>query len=104
MRKKTIFTLIFFLVFILQFKLVNSLNTGQCHNFDTSTGKCLDGYIFDSSKYQEAQASAEETINEVAKPPVEIPTEFFTLVFQFFGIVILFIFLVILLEEVTNMD
>jgi len=109
MKKYAIFYLILFLVFILQLKLVSSLPTGACHHTDTSTGMCLDGTTSGYQESEEAETPPEaqpeiptETLKETMKENLltasEISKIFFTLVVQFFGMVILFIFLVILIQ------
>lgn len=94
MRKSFVFVLIFFLVFILYFKLGSS-----------SATECRCGYVDGECDYnceQYISGETTEAIQETGGEAINLPSAFLTLTFQFFGIVILLIFLVVLLEEVTK--
>jgi hypothetical protein len=92
------------LFFIFQSSLVN----GQCRHTDTTTGECLDGKIFDYRDYETEEIPEEvktpRTFQETQTLSEWILSEFFTLTFQFFGIVILFIILIILLESIIESE
>lgn len=105
MNKKIVFVLIFFLAFITQLRTASALGTSQCRFFDLSTGECVHGKIFDYRDYEvveEIAKAPEETMREIIIPTTEFQTQVLTLAFQFFGIVILFILLMVMVEELIR--
>jgi hypothetical protein len=100
MRKNAIFILIFFLVFILNFKL--SLGTQQCScGFDTFTGEC-----FECEHYipppETVPPEVPQIFQETQTASQRITSQLISLIFQFFGMVILFVILVLLLQTVIE--
>ena len=100
--KKLLFVLILFLFFVRLKPVV------ACHNYDTSTGQCLDyliGNVYDGRQVEQIQETIQapyENIKETASTTTQFSSQFLTLAFQFFSIVILFIMLIILLEGVLE--
>ena len=101
--KKILFALTLFLFFII------SIPVKACRNYDTTNGLCLDqliGNIYDYREYEETGTQPETqqpaAFGETAAQTTDVVKNFFNLTVQFFGIVILFIFLIVLLEEIVN--
>lgn len=109
MRKSFTIILIFFLFFILHFNLVKASATHCTYYVD---GICMSWYYFDSREYETEEAPPQQP--QVPQPEVpfqetrtfvqNVPPEFITLLFQFFGIVILLIILVILLQSIIEVE
>ena len=102
--KKPLFILILFLAFFLQFSLAKA---GHFCDLSNTVASCEDGYS--TVPMEETAQTSPETVppaavGEAASQSVDVVKTFTTLVFQFFGIVILFIFLTILLQEITNSE
>jgi len=105
MKRYLVFVLIFFLVFLINLNLVNALDY-----MDKYSSR---GYYFDSGEYAE-EAGIPGTEGLPAEVPTKVPfqetqvasqqtmSQFYTLVFQFFGMVILLILLIILIQTLIS--
>jgi uncharacterized membrane protein YhaH (DUF805 family) len=94
-KEYVLFILTFFLVFILQFELVTaSLATRPRYYESEVTEEVLPEAV--------QPLEVPETIREAQTASQWILSQFFILVFQFFGIVILLIILIILLQVITE--
>lgn len=95
MKKYLSFALIFFLVFSLQFKLVNSLPPGECRYY--VDGICADeGYSIEEEVPLETSGTVETNV------PSSEPVKLIILIFQLIGIVVLFVILIILIQEMIK--
>jgi hypothetical protein len=95
MKKYLVFVLIFFLVFSFQFKLANSLSPGECRYY--VDGICADeGYSIEGEVPLETSGTIETNV------PSPEPAKFTTLIFQLIGIVVLFVVLIILVQEIIK--
>lgn len=95
MKKYLVFVLIFFLVFSFQFKLVKSLPPGECRYY--VDGICADeGYSIEEEVPLETSGTVETNV------PSPEPVNFINLIFQLIGIIVLFIILILLVEEIIK--
>jgi hypothetical protein len=93
--------LIFFLFFIIELKLVNA--DVRCRG-GYINGICTSWYYYDSrteGEVPEAQPT-EVPFQETQTMSQWVLSQFFTLVFQFFGIVVLFIILIVLIQSIIE--
>jgi hypothetical protein len=99
MKKQFIFYLIFFLIFIFQFKAVESLSTSQCRYYDLVSGDCLSGSGYFWSEIAEAPSQVPEVAVKITPSATDA---FFSLTVQFFLIVLLTVIIVMLLESLLE--
>jgi len=100
--KKPLFILIIFLAFFLQFSLAKA---GHFCDLSNPIASCEDGYS--TVPTEETTETPPETqqpaaFGETAAQTTDVVKSFTNLTFQFFGMVILFIFLIVLLQEIIN--
>lgn len=99
MKKYILFYLIIFLVLIIQFNLVSASAT-RCHIY--VDGICTTWYYYASEAEAPPSAPAEVPFQQTQILSQQIISQFITLVFQFFGMVLLFILLIILLQSLVE--
>jgi len=100
--KKMLFILILFLFlfFVKDLKIANA-DLMDCRIY--VDGACNDvNYLIYEPIMEEIVQTGEQAIQQTRVEAQGIPTEFISLVFQFFSIVILFILLIVLLESVLE--
>jgi preprotein translocase subunit SecG len=95
MKRLLAFVLIFFLVFSLNLRLVNSLTSRECRSYVDGVCQSDQGYILEIQTGEAATTPI--TPSESYQPP-----NFIVLIFQMIGIVTLFIILVIIVQEMLK--
>lgn len=87
----------------MDFKPVKA-TASECHVY--VNGICLTWYHYETPQQEELVnetiQTPTETMGETATQTTEFSLRFLTLAFQLFGIVVLFILLVVMIEELAN--
>ncbi|OGI12689.1 hypothetical protein A3K64_03900 [Candidatus Micrarchaeota archaeon RBG_16_36_9] len=99
MKKNIVFILLFFLFFSLYFKLAGSDAT-FCHIY--VNGVCQTWINYDTTGQERQTSEAPTQISNIFGDTSNFSITLVTLIFQLLGMIILFVLLVIMIEELAK--